>query len=30
MRIDGSTTDGFDELENSKAVYIARAIVPGR
>jgi SAM-dependent methyltransferase len=28
MRIDGSTTDGFDELENSKAVYVARAIVP--
>ena len=30
MRIDCSTTDGFDELENSKAVYIARAIVPER
>jgi SAM-dependent methyltransferase len=30
MRIDGSTTDGFDELENSKAVYIARALVPDR
>ena len=28
MRLDGSITDGFDELENSKAVYIARASAP--
>jgi SAM-dependent methyltransferase len=28
MRMDGSTTDGFAELENSKAVYIARASAP--
>jgi SAM-dependent methyltransferase len=25
MRLDGSTTDGFDELDNSKAVYVACA-----
>jgi SAM-dependent methyltransferase len=25
MRLDGSTTDAFDELANSKAVYVARA-----
>jgi SAM-dependent methyltransferase len=25
MRLDGSTTEGFDELDNSKAVYVARA-----
>jgi SAM-dependent methyltransferase len=30
MRLDGSTTDGFDELENSKAVYIASASTPQR
>jgi SAM-dependent methyltransferase len=28
MRLDGSTTDDFDELGNSKAVYIARASAP--
>jgi hypothetical protein len=30
MRLDGSTTDDFDELENSKAVYIARRGAPPR
>jgi hypothetical protein len=25
MHLDGSTTDAFDELDNSKAVYVARA-----
>jgi SAM-dependent methyltransferase len=25
MRLDGTMTEGFDELENSKAVYVARA-----
>jgi SAM-dependent methyltransferase len=30
MRLDGSTTDGFDELANSKAVYIACASAPER
>jgi SAM-dependent methyltransferase len=30
MRLDGSTTDGFDELGNSKAVYIACASAPER
>jgi SAM-dependent methyltransferase len=28
MRLDGTVTDGFDELDNSKAVYIARASAP--
>jgi len=28
MRLDGSTTDDFDELGNSKAVYVARASAP--
>ncbi len=28
MRLDGSTTDAFDELDNSKAVYVARAASP--
>lgn len=28
MRMDGSTTEGFDELHNSKAVYIACASAP--
>jgi SAM-dependent methyltransferase len=28
MRLDGSMTDTFDELENSKAVYIARRVAP--
>jgi SAM-dependent methyltransferase len=28
MRLDGSVTDRFDELENSKAVYVARASAP--
>jgi SAM-dependent methyltransferase len=27
MRLDGTVTDGFDELDNSKAVYVARAAV---
>jgi SAM-dependent methyltransferase len=26
MRLDGTVTDAFDELDNSKAVYIARAV----
>jgi SAM-dependent methyltransferase len=30
MRLDGTVTDGFDELDNSKAVYIARASAPQR
>ena len=30
MRLDGSTTDDFDELGNSKAVYIARGGAPGQ
>jgi hypothetical protein len=30
MRLDGSTTDDFDELGNSKAVYVARASAPER
>lgn len=30
MRLDGSVTEGFDELDNSKAVYIARASAPKR
>jgi SAM-dependent methyltransferase len=30
MRLDGTTTDTFDELENSKAVYVARARGQGR
>ena len=25
MHLDGSMTDSFDELENSKAIYVARA-----
>ena len=25
MHLDGSTTDAFDELDNSKAVYVACA-----
>ena len=25
MHLDGSMTDSFDELENSKVVYVARA-----
>ena len=29
MRLDGSTTDAFDELDNSKAVYVARGRAPG-
>ena len=28
MHLDGSVTDGFDEIANSKAVYVARASVP--
>jgi SAM-dependent methyltransferase len=28
MRLDGSTTRGFDELRNSKAVYVARTGAP--
>jgi SAM-dependent methyltransferase len=28
MQLDGSVTDGFDELVNSKAVYVARASAP--
>jgi len=28
MQLDGSVTDGFDELRNSKAVYVARASAP--
>jgi hypothetical protein len=28
MHLDGSVTDGFDELANSKAVYIARESAP--
>ena len=28
MRLDGSVTDGFDEIANSKAVYVARASAP--
>jgi SAM-dependent methyltransferase len=28
MHLDGSVTDGFDELVNSKAVYVARASAP--
>jgi SAM-dependent methyltransferase len=28
MHLDGSVSDGFDELENSKAVYVARASTP--
>jgi SAM-dependent methyltransferase len=28
MHLDGSVTDGFDELANSKAVYVARASAP--
>jgi SAM-dependent methyltransferase len=28
MHLDGSVTDGFDEIENSKAVYVARASAP--
>ena len=28
MQLDGSTTRGFDELRNSKAVYVARASAP--
>jgi SAM-dependent methyltransferase len=30
MCLDGSLTDSFDELENSKAVYLARASAPER
>lgn len=30
LRLDGSLTDGFDELENSKALYLARASAPKR
>jgi SAM-dependent methyltransferase len=30
MRLDGSVTDSFGELENSKVVYIARASAPQR
>jgi SAM-dependent methyltransferase len=30
MRLDGSVTGGFDELVNSKAVYVARASAPER
>jgi SAM-dependent methyltransferase len=29
MHLDGSTTDAFDELDNSKAVYVACAEAPG-
>jgi SAM-dependent methyltransferase len=29
MRLDGMMTDGFDELDNSKAVYVARASATG-
>jgi predicted TPR repeat methyltransferase len=29
MRLDGSVTESFDELDNSKVVYIARASAPG-
>ncbi|HET8758830.1 MAG TPA: methyltransferase domain-containing protein [Solirubrobacteraceae bacterium] len=28
MHLDGSVTDGFDEIANSKAVYVARASAP--
>ena len=28
MHLDGSTTDAFDELDNSKAVYVARRRAP--
>jgi SAM-dependent methyltransferase len=28
MHLDGSVTDGFDEIDNSKAVYVARASAP--
>jgi hypothetical protein len=28
MHLDGSVTDGFDEIANSKAVYVARAGAP--
>jgi SAM-dependent methyltransferase len=30
MRLDGSVTEGFDEQENSKVVYVARASAPER